>query len=346
MTTDRVVLELGRRLSGRSWFQLLGCALWLVWLLAQSSAYAGDVSFFSIEKGIEYLQSDPGSPALEVPKGFFFEANVKASGSNLVSGASVQTPDGTVRSLGIQMPGQSFRLKKSFDTQPALDAVYGSGAYALLINTVHDGLKTISLLLRGDVYPPAPHLKNFQVAQSIDTNANFVLLWDPFIGGTTGDFIHVRIEDESGSKLFESADFGKRGALNGTNAQVALPSFILGPGQRYQATLSFQRITALDKTSYSPALGIAVYDATTHFQIATLAANDAPTFSPGQLLANGQFHFHLQGVSGQTYRIDASNDLRQWDSIAQNTIIGSEWDFYDSESTNLSQRFYRAALVQ
>src|SRR5437016_13857307 len=131
MIAHRVVLELGRRRFGRSWFQLLGCILWII---VPSNVLAGDVSFFSVEKGIEYLQSDPGSPALEVPKGFFFEANVKAAGSNLVSSASVQTPDGTLRSLGVQMPGQSFRLKKNFDTQPALDAVYGNGAYALLID--------------------------------------------------------------------------------------------------------------------------------------------------------------------------------------------------------------------
>jgi hypothetical protein len=61
-----------------------------------------------------------------------------------------------------------------------------------------------------------------------------------------------------------------------------------------------------------------------------------PFTSSGLLLS-------LQGTSGVHYRVDASNNLRQWTTITNFTSTNSLMYFADNAATNYPQRFYRAA---
>lgn len=51
----------------------------------------------------------------------------------------------------------------------------------------------------------------------------------------------------------------------------------------------------------------------------------------------------MAGEPGRTYVLEASPDLRAWTRLFTNTPAQSPFDFTDSEATNSSRRFYRAA---
>ena len=57
---------------------------------------------------------------------------------------------------------------------------------------------------------------------------------------------------------------------------------------------------------------------------------------------NGLFRLRLDGIGRITYVIQASADLAAWTAI--NTNVGGPFAFTDPETTNASQRFYRALI--
>src|SRR6266536_766184 len=93
----------------------------------------------------------------------------------------------------------SFDFQAKFTTLAALNTAAPSGSYQMVIRAVHDGTRTITLPLNGDVYPGTdPHVSNFTAAQTINPAGAFTLMWDAFNGGTTNDFVQVMIVDASG----------------------------------------------------------------------------------------------------------------------------------------------------
>jgi len=62
---------------------------------------------------------------------------------------------------------------------------------------------------------------------------------------------------------------------------------------------------------------------------------------------DGLFHFAIQGIAGQAYRVDASTNLIHWSVLATNVIPGSTlWEFADPDTSQSPKRFYRAIFLQ
>jgi hypothetical protein len=57
---------------------------------------------------------------------------------------------------------------------------------------------------------------------------------------------------------------------------------------------------------------------------------------------SGQFGLNLIGSAGQTLVLEGSSDLIHWSALVTNTLSTGSFHFKDSDSTNLSARFYRA----
>jgi len=58
--------------------------------------------------------------------------------------------------------------------------------------------------------------------------------------------------------------------------------------------------------------------------------------------ANGVFQLRLSGQSSTNYVLQASTNLTNWLSLATNSAPNGLWEFVDTNSSNLSRRFYRA----
>jgi hypothetical protein len=75
-----------------------------------------------------------------------------------------------------------------------------------------------------------------------------------------------------------------------------------------------------------------------HFTITLLAA--PPTISLSRS-TDGASHLIVGGEPGRDYQIEISPDLNHWASIATNK---APYEFIDPDTTNYSQKFYRAVL--
>ena len=60
--------------------------------------------------------------------------------------------------------------------------------------------------------------------------------------------------------------------------------------------------------------------------------------------ANGLFRLQWQGNAGQTYRLVASTNLVDWDSLFATNAPGGVLDFTDPASATLPWRFYRVVV--
>src|SRR5258708_33475664 len=184
-----------------------------VWRVAHA-VQGADVSIYTVKKGIQYAQTGSGDPVAGTNNSYVFEADVNSILGNVVSSAMVLLPPpiGTNQAL-VEQPSQNqFQLRHKYNTQATLNTHYPDGNYVMGINAIHDGVKTLNLLLTGASYPNPPHLTDFPTLQMVNANGYFQAAWDPFAGGTSNDFVQFRIEDTLGNKIFETPDYGKPGA--------------------------------------------------------------------------------------------------------------------------------------
>jgi hypothetical protein len=60
-------------------------------------------------------------------------------------------------------------------------------------------------------------------------------------------------------------------------------------------------------------------------------------------LHDGLLHFCFPGETGQNFRLEASSDLRNWETVFDTPAVDGAFDFVEDEGTNLPYRFYRLA---
>jgi hypothetical protein len=301
-----------------------------------------DVLNYGVFKGQRFIQSGSGAPIAQTSSPFVFESTIEASASNVVSAPAVVTPLGASKPLAAQSGGRAYDFTDGFSVKSALDATYTAGTYAIDLNTSHDGVRIANLPLPADTYPNAPHINNAYTAQLISYDSDFALNWDAFVGGTTNDSVQVEISDLAGNVVYKSVPAGGINALTGLSTSAFIPAFTLAPNQGYKATLLFQKLTTRDASSYPGSLGLAGYFARTQFGIATSGAGNPPSLSSAKVSPSGQFQFLVNGIAGETYRIDGSSNLLQWITLATNT---SGIIFIDPNSTNYPHFFYRAVFL-
>src|SRR5712691_11237278 len=167
-------------------------------LRAAPAVQGADVSIYTVKKGIQYAQTGSDPPVAGTNNSYVFEADVFTVLPNEVTSATVLLPPpiGTNQTLTEQASQNQFQLRHKYNTQTALNTHYPDGNYVMGIDAIHDGVKTLSLLLSGAAYPTsAPHLTDSPTLQMVNANGYFQATWDPFAGGTSNDFVQFRIED-------------------------------------------------------------------------------------------------------------------------------------------------------
>src|SRR5438105_4870231 len=157
---------------------------------ASQIALAIDVSVYTVKKGFEFTQADSNLPTLNSTNGYAFAAEVDMPANNTVTNASVQPPAGLpAQPLTLSASQNKMDYKKKYNTLTALNTHYPEGAYTLTIYGRTDGIRQPTLQLTGSSYPAGPHIANFSALQAVNANGYFAALWDPFPGGSAGDFV-------------------------------------------------------------------------------------------------------------------------------------------------------------
>src|SRR5262249_47020872 len=103
--------------------------------------------------------------------------------------------------------------------------------------------------------------------------------WDAYVGGTTNDFVQLRIEGDMGD-VVNSPEPGAPGALNGTSTSYLIPAGSLLPGIRYRASLLFANLTSVTEGICGTA-ALSAFHKETEFEVATINPNGILEFSLG-----------------------------------------------------------------
>ena len=304
------------------------------------TANSADVKLYMLTKTQLFQQISTNTPQYLPTNGFRFDALVKASTSNSVLSAALLLAQATTTNFTLSSDRTQLEINPKLDTQSDLDLNYPNGEYTLSITGVTQGVKTVALQLATNAYPSTPKFLNPTAAQAIDPSRDFVFQWEPFVGGTSSDYIQLQLEDPAGNNLFETPDIGKSQTLTGLRFSAKVPDRTLNFGTTYTAKLLIMRIVGLDTTSYPGTLGIAGFARETRLQIMTIPG-PSPRLANLRYQSPQSFSFSILGTSNQVYRIETSADLKNWFSVGNTTLTNGAAQFTDPAAV-LSQQFYRA----
>ena len=260
---------------------------------------AQDVSLYGVAKVRQFQQTSQSGPVLvSHPYGFGPFVDVSPGG---LQSASLKTPRGSV--LPLSLDGSQWDLKGlgyGYLSQAALDADFPDGTYTCILNTTHDGNKSVALPLIDGTYPPAPQIQNFGAAQAVNPGGAFSLVWNSISSTDASDFIQLQIQDATGNTVFKTPDVTSD--LNGTVTSTVVPAGTLSPNATYTASLLFVRTVSFDPTSYGQGVnGVASYVSRTQFSIVTTSAPDVTRILLAKGLGFQQSSSAVPVTTGQAY---------------------------------------------
>ena len=229
---------------------------------------AVDVEDYRIERGHRFEQTTAGQPVPDPGGEFEFNAEVQGTAPGVVFSVSLTTPPAAVVFLAPNNARDEFEFSDQVSTQAEFETLYPAGTYNFNVLSSNQLSQTIPLEVPASAFPPPPHVQ-FNPGTMVRADQQLVLNWDAWAGGTTNDFIHLRVEDTEGDVVFETPDRGDSGALNGLTNSVTILADDLLPGEMYEARLVFERVvfTTNDTTG---AEGRVTYFARTDFNIETV----------------------------------------------------------------------------
>jgi hypothetical protein len=272
-----------------------------------------NVRSYLVSKGQTFNQLSAGPPVLATndpaQPPFEFYAFVEPVFSGGVSSATLRLPNGTTNLLSDD--GSQFTLDQTFSLKTLLDAQFAAGTYGFQIQTLTDGVRAPSLSLAADNYPSTPHLTNWASLQAVDASGDFTLVWDPFVGGTSNDFVHLTIKDSQGNTAYDTPGFVEAQALNGMARSFTIPANTLASLASYTNRLLFVRRTALNTNGYPGVVGMSGYYKQTFFPM--LTAEPPP--------AAGRFRFSAPAYSvSETGVLASITVLRSGSSAGDATV--------------------------
>jgi hypothetical protein len=304
---------------------------------------AADVSFYAIQKSQKFNQGSSGAPTLGGGNPYRFGGVVAPTSPGSVVSASVSAPGGAPQDLSLDPTYGFLDSNAKFGSEAALDLAAPSGSYTLLLNTLHDGQRTLKLNMPAETFPNAPHISNWSDAQIITPGAEFTLRWDPFTGGTTNDFILVVMGDQNtGVVNFRTPAPLQAGALDGTAASVLIPAQALQANTAYLVEITFLKVQSIDLTSYAGVSGVVVFDS---FTDATLLTTVPIQMSVVSYSKAAGLRLQLTGEPGRNYLVQFSTNLTHWSELTTTNLPAAAAQIVDPQAAQAPARFYRTLLA-
>ena len=248
----------------------------LAQLVLPAPAPAADVSSVSVAKGILFTQTNSSSPQLKVGLPYLFQASAVPA-SNGLNSASLAWPSNN-RGLTQRLPGGPFTYTDRQPTPVDLDRFYPNqpnGSFIISMDTANDGFRAVLLNLPEGLNPNPPLIIGFNTTQAINPSNDFTLHWTGFSGGTSNDFVHVRIDSPTGVVFRTAYGPGLPGALNGTHGLLLIPSNSLPAGRTLPARVIFAKVLATNVTDYPGCTGAVMWYTQTEFALRTTGAGDS-----------------------------------------------------------------------
>jgi hypothetical protein len=302
-----------------------------------------NVKKYEVAKGRMFAQTGPGTV---VATGFVFKATVDADSAQSVNTASITTPAGRTVSLIQQASGDEFKLKEIRTSQADLETEFPDGIYVLTVDGANDGRHQVPISLTGGAYPNAPRLNDYDAAGRINPEADFELQWDPFGGGAASDFINVKIEDKSGTDLFETDGYGKGDALNGFNTAVTVPLGTLKAAKVYIGQVRFEKVLRANDDGYPGVDGRVSYSSETDVSLMTAGPGNPPSIQSYRVLPDSRLQFSVITLDGGTYQLQGSINMVEWAMLGTVSATDSRVTFIVPPPATRPCYFYRTVLIR
>src|SRR4030095_14636823 len=170
----------------------------------------------------------------------FFIGGVSLASNRTATAASLKLPTGVITNLMRSfLSPEDFTAFDGTTHQAAFETQYPQGDYEFTVEATSSNQIVTVNLPAGMQQPNAPRVSNFPATQAVNPTQPFTLTWDPFVGGTATDYIHVSVGDQ-----FNTGNLGATNALTGTATSVTIPAGVLNPSTTNQLSVSFWRYAA------------------------------------------------------------------------------------------------------
>jgi hypothetical protein len=264
----------------------------------------------SVSKEVNYVQTSSAAPTPHPTRAATFLSSVTSPTNNPVTGAKVQVPGGPLLILTNFMGmGLSFLNSELYASQTALDTARPGGNYNLQL-TRSSGSPSANVSLSG-TYPNTPQIMNYDAAQAINPAADFVLQWNGFTGASGTDSVSVSLINPVTFWIWTAPDPCVPRALANTATSVTIPAGTLQGGTTYDCTLAYTRFPYSSTNAIADMQLLSMLQKSVSFTIKTTGGSggDGARFIGYKVLPGGKLELKFQGGVGETYLIEASDDL-------------------------------------
>lgn len=228
-----------------------------------------------VSRGISTNQTSAAAPT---PSNYGFL--VEADGVEFSSVTAIK-PDTSEVSVPADGFGE-FDLEGDFVSEAARDEAYPEGNYS--VRVVENGQEIVlgPFPQTGGTLPDIPYITNWDAAQSIDPNQDFVLDWNAFSNAGPNAMIEVEIWNINDQN--NETDFILAGAETG----ALLSADFLQPNSTYQGEIIFINPTVAPSTSNGIMID-SFYESFTQFSFQTGDEEGGGGDGPGMLFYKRQF---------------------------------------------------------
>jgi len=294
------------------------------------------ISGFFLGKVYAYGQGSSGPPVPNAFASFLFNGTTTLASNRTATSITLTLPNAAVSNLTQNIGAKENYYLVYYNTSSnAMEGTFGPGNYTFTVNATASNQTVIVNFPASMTQPDAPHIANFAAAQAVDASKSFTLSWDPWVGGTTSDFVLVTIGN------WTSASYGATNALNGTSTSVTIPAGALVVNSNYAAGIGFQRVIASTNSDYASG----AFRAT----VTSFTLNTIGTSAPAPVLGNpvwtgNTFDFDVDTSSGQTltvvYSTNCSLPLSQWQKLITTNSTGSTVHISDPNAARMPALYY------
>ncbi|HZR16328.1 MAG TPA: Ig-like domain-containing protein [Verrucomicrobiae bacterium] len=265
----------------------------------------------------EQLTSGPATPMADFA--YAFTASTSLASNRTATAVTVTVPNtASPKNLtqNFSRPEDYFFFDYT-NNAATFESLYPEGSYGFSVTGTPNNLQGTVTLPTTMLQPNAPHVSNFDLAQTIDATKDFTLTWDPFTNGTASDFISVAVSDNNGKTLFQTPGPGTNGALNGTAKSVVIKAGKLTANTSNSTAIVFYRWTAVTNATYA---SVAFRATETQLELVTTggAASAPPTVSNPSWSPNG-LSFDVGTSANQVLTVRFTTDLSlpvsQWQKL-------------------------------
>ncbi len=234
--------------------------------LGQSSLFTADLVKFK-----NFIQFSPLAGTADASDPFDFSATFEVDIPDPDFVPSLSIKPGNKPALGVPYDDANriFGGVLPYESESELNEDFPDGTMTVSIDSVFTGTENYAILFASSVWPPIPHVSNWQALQAIDPDPTKLVevKWDASGGNELGR-AQLVVYDEGGGRVFRSLHPTDPGALTSSSTSVSFAFDALAPDQTYFAELTFYNATRLDDSSAHPAV-LAAYASRTRFLMKT-----------------------------------------------------------------------------